>query len=148
MGCIWTPPQSDKACFLCVVYVQQSPKHHPNIHGDFQTYGRVHTYLGGIPNIGVPKHTGKYPNIWGHPNIQEGVQTWVASKHTGGYQTYREHPNLLGVSKHMGLPNIWGIQTYQEGVQTYGGVQTWGHPNTQGASKHTGDASKISVLRC
>ena len=48
MGCIWTPPQSDKACFLCVVYVQLASKHLPDIHGGIQTYGSVHTYSGGI----------------------------------------------------------------------------------------------------
>ena len=49
--------QSDKACFLWVVYVQQASKHFPNIHGGIQTYGGVHT-LRGHPNIGVSKHTG------------------------------------------------------------------------------------------
>ena len=40
-------PQSEKACFLCIVYVQQASKHLPNIWG-IQTYGSVHTYSGGI----------------------------------------------------------------------------------------------------
>ena len=33
-GDIWTPPQSDKACFICVVYVQQTSKHLPNMWGN------------------------------------------------------------------------------------------------------------------
>ena len=41
-------PQSGKACFLCVVYVQQASKHLANIHGGIQTYGSVHTCSGGI----------------------------------------------------------------------------------------------------
>ena len=36
---ILTPPQSDKACFLCVVYVQWASKHLLNIQGGIQTYG-------------------------------------------------------------------------------------------------------------
>ena len=35
-------PQSDRACFPCIVYVQQASKHLLNIHGS------VHTYSGGI----------------------------------------------------------------------------------------------------
>ena len=60
-------PQSKKACFLCVVYLQQASKHLP--------------YIWGHPNIGVPKYTGEYPNIW-------------------GIQIYSR------VSKHGGIPNI------------------------------------------
>ena len=48
MGFIWTLHQSEKACFLGVVYVQQASKHLPNIHGGIQTYGSVHPYSGGI----------------------------------------------------------------------------------------------------
>ena len=68
-GGIWIPPQSDKACFICVVYVQQASKHltniwrHPNIwecphikgtlkHRGVQTYGGIQTYRR------VSKHTG------------------------------------------------------------------------------------------
>ena len=68
-GDIWTSPQSDKACFLFVVYVLQESKHLPNIHRGNQTYGSVQTYRR-HPNIGVPKLTGGYPNTG-------------ASKHTG-----------------------------------------------------------------
>ena len=49
MGGMWTPPLCDKACFLCVVYVQQTSKHHPNIWG--------------------------CPNIWECPHIFRGIQT-------------------------------------------------------------------------
>ena len=71
-GGIWTPPQSDKAYFLCVVYVQQASKH--------------------------------LPNIWGHPNIQGGIQTWGASKHTGDYPSIWGHPNVWG---HMDTLSVW-----------------------------------------
>ena len=52
---IWTPPQSEKACFLFVVYagIQTSSKHtqgHPNIWECPNIQGH--------PNIGVPKLTG------------------------------------------------------------------------------------------
>ena len=39
--------------------------------------------------MGVSKHTGGHPNIWGvqtyrgNPNIQVGIQTYEASKNTG-----------------------------------------------------------------
>ena len=107
-------------------------------------------------------------HIWGHPNIQGGVQTYGGiqdggytygvSKHIGCIQTCRGHPNIWVVSKCMGASNhIRGIQTWghpniQGGVQTYGGIQTYrghpniqgvhqnigGHPNIQGVSKHKG----------
>ena len=77
---IWTPPQSDKACFLFVVYAQQASKHtqdHPNIQE-------------------ASKHRGA--QIYrGYPNIG-------ASKHTGGESKY------MRASKPMGCPNIWGYQ--------------------------------------
>ena len=119
------------AFFVLYMYsrhVQTSFKHtwgHPNM------WEYPHIFRG-HPNIGVPKHTRKYPNIWGiqtyrgciqinggiqtywgcpniwgHPTILEGVQTWGASKHTGAIQTY-------GASKHTG------------GIQTYGGIQMYG----------------------
>ena len=88
-GGIWTTPESDKACFLGVVYVQGASNHHPNISG-IQTYGGVQAYRG-------------YPNIQGHPNIQGGI--WGASKHTG------DHPNIWGHPNILGHPNVWGIWT-------------------------------------
>ena len=85
-GGIWTAPQSDKACLLCVAYVQQASKHVPNIWG--------HPNIWGCPHLGASKHTGENLNIWGiqtcrsiqtwgHPNIQGIIQTYGASKHTG-----------------------------------------------------------------
>ena len=54
-----------------------------------------------------------HPNIWGHTNIQVGIQTF------GSIQTYR------WASKDMVC------------IQTYGSVQTYGgHPNIQGAFLH------------
>ena len=106
VGSMWTPPQSDKACFLLVAYAQQASKH-------------LQTYMGVSKHMGVSAYTGGCPNIWGHPNIQG------ASKHTGGIQTY------VGVSKHMGA--IWtygGIQTYA------GHPNIWGCPNKQGTFLH------------
>ena len=79
-GCIWTPAQSDKACFLCVVYVQQASKISSKHMG-------ASRHIQGHPNIGVPKHTGEYPNM-GHPDIQEGVQRW-GHPNIWGIQTYR-----------------------------------------------------------
>ena len=75
-GGIWTPNQPDKACFLCVVYVKQAPKHLPNIwgiktYGGIQTCGRVHTYSGNILT-------------WGAQTYRELSNTYGASKHTGG----------------------------------------------------------------
>ena len=147
-GGIWTPPQSDKACFICVVYVQQTSKHLPGTYGGIQTYRRVSKH-GGHPNIqGLSKHMGViktyrwvHPNKWGHPNILEGVQTYAGietyrglSKHKGGIQTYRGciqinggHPNILGVSKYMGASK-----------------HTGGCLNIKGASKHTGGYPNIS----
>ena len=88
-GGIWTPPSSDKACFLCVVHVQGASKH-----------------------MRVSKHTGRHmghPNIWGHPNIQRGIQMY------GGIWTppYSDKACFLcvvyvqGASKHMGHPYVW-----------------------------------------
>ena len=77
------PPKSDKAFFVLYMYSR-----HPNIfqtYGGIQTYGNVHTFRG-HPNIGVPKHTGEYPNIWGSKQR--------VSKHGG-------HPHR-GLSKHTG----------------------------------------------
>ena len=95
-GGIWTPPQSDKACLLCDVYVQQASKHLPYIWGHPNIWKCLHLF-GGHPNIGVPKCNG------------ESIQTYGASKHRGrcpnmgGIKTYR------GLSKHMGHPNIQGV---------------------------------------
>ena len=97
---IWTPPESDKAYFLFVVYVQQASKHSQG----HQTYGEC-------PNIQrTSKHRDAqayrgYPNIW-------GIQTYRGlSKHIGHPKIQGMHPMIwsikyMGVSKHMG-----GIQT-------------------------------------
>ena len=87
--CIRTPPQSDKAHFLCVVYVQQASKHLPNIHEGIQTYGCVHTYSGASKHRGVQTYR-EYPNMWGcpknmgHPNICRASKHMGLSQHTGG----------------------------------------------------------------
>ena len=122
-------------------HIQEASKHR-----DGQTYR------------GVSKHMG-HPNIqegiqtWGYPNIQGVIKTYGASKHTGGafkymggIQTYRRVSKDMGVSKHKG-----GIQAYRGYIQIYRGIQTyWGcpnicrHPNIQEgvetwrASKHAG----------
>ena len=92
---IWTPTWSDKACFLCVVYVQQLSEHHQNIQGASE-HRRASKYMG------QSKHTGGCLNILGCPNIQE------ASKHTGGIQTYVGCLNIWKASKYLGCPNIQG----------------------------------------
>ena len=48
---IWRPHQSDKACFLCVVYVQQASKHLPNIQGHPNIWRAC-------KHMGLSKHTG------------------------------------------------------------------------------------------
>ena len=132
---IWTLPQSDKSCFLCVVYVQQASKHLPNTHGGIQTYGSVQTYRGiqtyrGYPNIwGIQtyrwasKHGGiqtygVYHNIWGHPNIQ-----WVYPN-IWGHPSIQGHPNIWGCS-YRGHPNIWAACKHTGDIQTYRGVQIY-----------------------
>ena len=68
-GGIWTPPQFDKACFLCVLYVQQA-------YGGIQTYGGASKYMGVSTHIqGASKHTGAqtyrgYPTKWGLPLVE------------------------------------------------------------------------------
>ena len=59
-GGIWTPPWSDKTCFHCVVYVQQTSRHHPNMQGDTQ---------------GVSKQYRGHPNIWEHSNVWGHMNT-------------------------------------------------------------------------
>ena len=72
---IWTPPQSDKACFfLLYIYCR-----HPNI---FQPYR-------GHPNIGLPKLTGGIQTYWELPDKQ------VLHKHIGASKQ-RECPNIQG----------------------------------------------------
>ena len=161
---IWTPPQSDKACFLSVVYVQQASKHLPNIHLGIQTYGSVQTYRR-HPNIGVLKLTGAY--IWGCPNKQGaskcmgGIWTppqsdkacflfvvyadiQTSSKHTQGHPNIWECPNIQEVSKqrsaqtYRGLSKHWGIQTYKGCIQIYAGIQIYGGVQTWGHSNIQG----------
>ena len=66
---IWTPPESDKACFLCVVYVQGASKHHQNIQGSSK-------------HVGVSKHMRVSKHI-GQSKHMQGIQTY------GGVDTYR-----------------------------------------------------------
>ena len=106
----WTPPQSDKACFICVVYVQWASKHLLSIHGGIQTYRGIQTYWGIQTYRGLSKHMG-HPNIWGCPNIWGNPNIQRASKHMGGVQTYG------GIKTYKGHPNIQGA------IQTYGGIQ-------------------------
>ena len=92
------------------------------IHLDAPIHLAASKHTGVQPNIcRVSKHTEGCPNIWGHTTTQ-------GCPNIGGTQTYR-------ASKHGRCPNI------QVDIQTYVGVQTWGHPNIQGVSKHMG-ASK------
>ena len=101
IGSIWTPPWCDKACFLCVVYVQQASKHHPNIQGAIQTYGGYPNIQGASKCIGAYGHTLSLTNhaffvlcmYRGHPNI---------------IKTYRGHPNIYRASKHMGVSKHTG----------------------------------------
>ena len=147
-------PQSDKACFLCFIYVQQVSKHLQNIWGAFKLMD-LSTHIQGASKHGVPKHTGEYPNIWGHPNIQEGVQTWGTQTY-GGLSKHMWASKYMGASKHMGVStHIQGASKHR-GAQTYQGVSkhtgvsrhTGGCPNMggiqtyRGLSKHTGGASK------
>ena len=145
MAGIWTPPQSDKACFLCVVYVQQASKHLPYIWGHPNIWECPHIFRG-HQNIGVPKHTGEYPNIW-------GIQTCRGCPNMGGIQTYSglskhmRHPNILGVSKHMGaskhMGGIWippqsdkacfiCVIYVQQASKHLPNI--WGHPNIWGCT--------------
>ena len=121
-GGIWTSPQSDKACFLCVLYVQQASKHLPNIQG-------------GSKHMGVSKHTGEYPNIWGHPNIHEAVKTYI------GCQNIWRHPNIL-----VGIQTYWNIQAYGASKHRGGPSKYMGHPNIQGASKHMGASKCVGYI--
>ena len=95
-GGIWTLPSSDKACFLCVVYVQGASKHmgHPNIQ-TIQIYRGPSQHIGGI-------------------QIYEGIQTY------GGTQMYGAYGHSLSLTKHAffvlcmyrGHPNIWGTPIF------------------------------------
>ena len=143
-GGIWTPPQSDKVYFLCVVYVQQASKHLPNIWGHPNIW-EVSKHMGVSMHIqGASKHTGC-------PNIQGSIQTYTRVPKHGG------NPSIQGV-----IQTYWVIQTYRGGSKYIGGVQTWGHPNIQEgvqiyeghpniqgvskhmvASKHTGGCPNI-----
>ena len=117
-GAIWTPLQSDKACFLFVVYVQQASKHLSNIHMGIQAYESVQTYRG-HPDIWEPKLTGVSKHIGGIQTYRGLSKHIGASKHTGGASKYMGCPNIWA-SKHRECPNIQG------GIQTYGGIQTCG----------------------
>ena len=136
----------------------------PNIWGTFKHTG-VHPNIWGHSNLqGVSKHCSRlksvatsashmdnqtykvYPNIWGHSNIQEASKNMGASKCMGAYGDslsvtkhaffvlciYGGHPNINQIYR--GCPNIWGCQTK-------GTIQTYGHPNIQGVSKHTGTSN-------
>ena len=93
------------------------------------------------------------PNIWGHLNIQKGIQTYRGHPNIWGHMDplslikhaffvlcmYRGiqttskltegHPNIWGMSKHTGgIQTNVGMSNHMEGIQTYGGVQTYrGH---------------------
>ena len=131
-GCIWTSPQSDKACFLFVVYVQQASKHLPNIHWGIQTYRSMQTYWR-HPNTEVPKLTGDYQNIGASKHTRGASKYMGASKHRGIPKHTGRHSNIGG------CPNIWWHSNIQRAIQTYGGIQTYsvhphmlGHPNVWG----------------
>ena len=104
-----------------------------------QTYGGIQTYRG-CPNIkGGTQTYGSCPNIWGHQNIQG------PSKHCSRLKSVASSDTHMGATKHTGgHPNIqWGIQIYGWCPNIWaskhmGGVQTWGHANIQGMSKHGG----------
>ena len=123
-GCplyVWMPPESldvpmfqypctyttyRKACFVrirgvCMPHTFVNPLYvwTPHMFRCLQMYG-------------ASKHTGGYPNIWGHPNmgypnIQGASKHMGVTKHTGGIQKYRGCQNIKGASKHMR-----GTQTY------------------------------------
>ena len=102
-------PLSDKARFICVVYVQG----YPNVWGHMDTPSLIkHAFFVLCMYRAIqtsPKHRG-HPNR-GCPNIQGGI--WWASKDTGshpnmrGIQTYGAS-NIQGASKHMGASKCLG----------------------------------------
>ena len=87
------------------------------LYGGIQTYGSLQTYRR-HPNIGVPKLTGGYPNIWGIQTYRGCIQINGGIQHIGGVQTYGAskymcHPTYRWASKHMGsykcMGSIWTL---------------------------------------
>ena len=95
-GGIWIPPQSNKTCLICVVYVQQVFKHM----GDIKTYGGVQTW-------GTSKHPGgiQIYGAYGHSLSVTKHAFFVLSMY-GGIQTLSKDTG--GASKHMGASKCMG----------------------------------------
>ena len=114
----------------------QTYEGHLNIQEGFQTCGGIQPYRGVSKHRGIQTYIG-YPNIWGEANMGVSKHTgghpniWGASKHTGGVQTY-------GASKHIGgHPNIWGHSNICGGASKH-----------MVASKHTGAWKHMEVSKC
>ena len=87
--------------------------------------------------MGISKHTGGHPNMWGCPNIWGHLNIQGAFKHMGSSKCIGAYGQPLSLTTHafFVLCIFNGVSKDHQNIQ--GGIQTYGEcPNIQGASKH------------